>query len=162
MHFETSYPQTSELLRKAFRYYFWQRAFGYSIAMFLVCGISLWSLFSGERTGVAGFSLGLCVCYFYMWWHSAKQVTKLPKSAEGTEVKLVVEDICLRFETVHRTTTLKWTGIPSIAKFQDLWILNFDNSGHYYAPIPLNALSEEARAFIEKNVAASGGTIRTQ
>jgi hypothetical protein len=97
-----------------------------------------------------------------MWWHSAKQVTKLPKSAEGTEVKLVVEDICLRFETVHRTTTLKWTGIPSIAKFQDLWILNFDNSGHYYAPIPLNALSEEARAFIEKNVAASGGTIRTQ
>ena len=151
------------LIRRAI-FQFWWRVVGWRfIFAILLITTALIALFiRGDRSWVVGllsavlfFGL-LCVTALY-GIHFNNAVRKF-KAMDKPIADLSISEQSFTLSSGVGTTTLQWSAVTALWKFQDFWLLFFSKS--QFVTLPLESISQESKDTIVKNIETSGGKVR--
>lgn len=151
------------LIRKAvFR--FWWRVTGWRFiaVLFLVAASFLSLLLKGERSWAVG-ALGV-VLAFGLIFISALYVIHVKHAirkfnAMGTpSAELSFSKESFTLTSGLGTTTLQWSAVSELWQFPDVWLMLFSRA--QFITLPLDSISQEAKAAMLKNIELAGGMLR--
>jgi len=153
---------TEPLVEKAVRL-FWLRTVGYGelVAVVVMIAVLAWRLIEGDRSWFVGvlatfvfLSIAIPIgIYFGHYRHSVSKFRELKKPV----AEFLVDDDVLTLSSDLGTTTLKWTAVTEVWRFESMWLLLFSKA--QFVTIPLDGLPEPMREFVLERVKASGGKI---
>lgn len=160
MEHETTLEYTVPLLREAVAG-FWRRSVGAGILIALtVCtGMLGFFLIQGDRSWVVGFLAAVIffgamfvVAIYFVHYRNAIQKFRDMGSPRAT---FRVSEDSFTVSSGAGTSTLPWSSVTQVWKFNNCWLLLFSKA--QFMTLPLGCISEETRAFVLKRVAAAGG-----
>ena len=82
---------------------------------------------------------------------------KVYQKMRNPTATLRVEDDTFTLSSSIGTTTLHWTAVKELWKFQSSWLLLFSKA--QFSTLPIDDLSSEMRAFILERIQAAGGKV---
>ncbi len=151
------------ILREAVRCY-WRRTVGIAfptvlVAMAILLGVLL---FQGERGWLVGLlvavvllGIGMMSALYVLTYRRLKQKAQAIRES-GVHWTLSMDQLVVR--SALGVTTLPWTSIPELWRFDQVWLLMF--SGGAFSTLPLATVSSDARSFLVKRIQSAGGRIR--
>jgi hypothetical protein len=111
-------------------------------------------LFGGGH-GFWWLAIGAPAFYVAMWLAYYGRIQKIRQEMPDPRVTLRVEPESITFHTSERTTTLKWSAIKLLWSYPDvLFFFTYDKQ--IYTAVPVAALGDDLRRFIEEKVREHG------
>jgi hypothetical protein len=90
-----------------------------------------------------------------LWLAYYRRIQKIREEMPDHRVTLRVEPESITFQTSERSTTLKWSAIKMLWSYPDvLFFFTYDKQ--IYTAVPVAALGDELRGFIEEKVREQG------
>jgi hypothetical protein len=153
---------TEPLIERAVRS-FWIRTVGYGEPVVVIVMIALlaWRLVEGDRSWVVGVLatfvvIGVVLPLTIYIVHYRNSLGKFRAMKEPV-AEFTAGDDELTLASDLGTTTLKWSSVTELWRFESLWLMLFSKS--QFVTIPLDGLPESMREFVLARVRASGGRI---
>jgi hypothetical protein len=122
--------------------------------LLLAPSISLWREF-GQ---IAGFGLGIAVMAWIIPLAGLLRTTRTARAAGNPQVELLATEERLYFRMPQAESSVTWAGVRAIYRLTKFWIVVRAGMVNP-SVISLDALSLEARAFIEAKVKEAGGRL---
>jgi len=156
---EISFESSPALARLAALRYV-QRGHGLGVTlMAVVAGVGGVALVMGFRQWYVITGIVLACVGLLAWVSYYLKSDKPFKSMPDPKVKVWIADDSIEFASSEQSSRIKWSRIKKVWKFPDVWLF-FSYSESTFSLIPVEALSDETKALIEKQVIANGGRIR--
>jgi hypothetical protein len=142
---------------------FWRRTAGTGfLVALLVLGASFaFLLWSGDRSwlvGALGTCLGVAVAIAALVYviHLRRSLAKF--RAMGTPVAtLELDDASLCMSSSIGNSSIQWSAITELWRFQSFWLLLFSKA--QFVTLPLSCVPQEAQAFILGKIKATGARV---
>lgn len=151
------------ILRDAVRGY-WRRTVGMAFPTVLVAMALLLGglLLHGERGWLVGllaavvlFGIGMMSALYVLTDRRLRQKAQAIRRS-GARWTLSLDQLVV--ESALGVTTLPWTSIPELWRFETVWLLMFP--GGAFSTLPLATVSSDARSFLLERIRSAGGRIR--
>ena len=155
MQREISYEWSPEFVRlcsRRFVFRYARRSFIFCLVLFAlgVCGV----IFAGG-SGFWYLVISLPVAYVCFWRAYYDRIRKIRQEMSDHRVTVRIESESITFQTSERSTTLKWSAIKTLWSYPDvLFFFTYDRQT--YTAVPVSALGEDLKEFIEDKVRENG------
>jgi hypothetical protein len=131
------------------------------VAVLVTIAAFLWFVANGDRTWVVGLlgavvALGVLFPALVYVVHYRNSMSKFREMAEPV-AEFIADDDAFTLTSDRGTTTLKWSSIREVWRYDLLWLLLFSRA--QFVTVPLDGVSEQMRAFVLKRIRASGGKV---
>jgi hypothetical protein len=142
---------------------FWMRTMGYRefIGTVVIIALLVWRITEGDRSWFVGalasmvaFSIVMPVAIYVSHYRST--MGRFRKMREPI-AEFVAEEDSLALASDLGTTTLKWSAVTEVWRFESLWLLMLSKS--QFVTLPLEGIPESMQTFILDRVKAAGGKI---
>jgi hypothetical protein len=140
---------------------YWRRSIGIGLVVAVLVTIAalLWLVTNGDRTWMVGLlgavvALGISFPALVYVVHYRNSMGKFREMGNPV-AEFIVDDDAFTLASDRGTTTLKWTAIREVWRFESLWLLLFSRA--QFVTVPLDGVSEQMRAFVLERIKASGG-----
>jgi hypothetical protein len=91
--------------------------------------------------------------------HRNREALKLADTMTDRRVIVRVDPDTITFQTSRENSTVKWSSIRELWKFPDVLLLFTDDKRPTYSILPVEALSDDLRRFIQDRVRDHGGDV---
>lgn len=153
MAFQVEYAYTREFARKASARFL---ARYFRPALLLLVGlavVALIALLSGVGHGLAYAALVAPLLYLVIWNRYVHRSEKVAMDLRDPQIKLTADESGFTLQSIDHTSTLAWSRMKEVWKFDDVWLLFPYGVGSAYTAIPTSALSGGAAEFITARLA---------
>lgn len=153
---------SEDLLKKAVRAFWWRTiGLSYVIAFGIVLFCAAYLYFDGDRTWKFGLTVALVLFGAAMpllvyVTHYRNTLGKF-RALKGENATLRISPEFLGMESFIGKTSIKWSSVEELWRFDEFWLLLFSKG--QFSTLPLSCLSESDRNAILKYVEAAGGKI---
>jgi hypothetical protein len=162
MSFEATLIYSESTIRQAV-FLFWRRTVGVSF-IFVLLAIIAWFVFllaRGDRSwllGVTGtiIAVGILMSVGVYFVHFRNSMTKF-RDMGSPKAILRLEDLTFTFVSDIGESTMQWSVIKELWRFENVWLLLFSKA--HFSTLPLENLPAEMRTFIVERILANGGKI---
>ena len=131
---------------------FWRRSIGIGVvvAVAITIGLLVWRVAEGDRSWLVGLMaaivlLGILLPLMVYVVHYRNSMSKFRDMAEPI-AEFVAEEDEFTLASSRGTTTLKWTAVTEVWRFESFWLLLFSKA--QFVTLPLEGLSEQMRTFV--------------
>jgi hypothetical protein len=142
---------------------YWRRSVGMStlVAAALVIAIMFWLILSGDRSWLLGLVVAaaiLVVTFPLAIYkiHYRNSVGKL-RAMQTPQADFVAEDDTFTLSSDQGSTTLKWTSVTELWRFESFWLMLFSKA--QFVTIPLVGVPDEFQTFVLERAKAAGAKI---
>ena len=153
------FTYTPALARRAYLAYVWERqpvAVCLSPLIF-VLAITLWR--SPDYAFLGGILFGIVTLFCALWAGGWSRSGRLAAALGSPEIEWIASEVALVLHTAQVETRMAWSGVFTLHRTRRFWFLVRPGViGFVFAPV--DALSEEFRAFLEGRVRVAGGRVR--
>jgi hypothetical protein len=153
---------TEALVARAVTLY-WRRSIGIGlvIAVLVTIAALLWLITNGDRTWVVGLlravvALGILFPAIVYVVHYRNSMDKFREMANPI-AEFIADDDEFTLSSDRGTTTLKWSAIREVWRYDFLWLLLFSRA--QFVTVPLDGVSEKMRRYVLARIRASGGKV---
>ena len=162
MQHTTTLAYDEPLIREA-AFCFWRRTVGWGFPLALVVlAVSLCVLLlGGNRSWIVGVEasalvvgIGFAVAIYVV--HLRNAMTKFQGLASN-KATFVAQDEGLSFSSELGATTLPWSAVMEVWRFERVWLLLFSKA--QFTTLPLASVPLEMQSYLLQRVEASGGKI---
>jgi hypothetical protein len=145
--------------RRAYRSILWEQQFPYIIVTPFAFAWAITSLGSRDYAPLAGFVLGVVAMFWTSWLSGFRHAGRVALASSSPEIEVVATEDALIFRTPQVESIIRWSGVQALYRLRRYWIVF---RGGWVNPsfIPVEALSEEGRQFVEKQIRGAGGRVR--
>lgn len=142
---------------------FWLRSVG--LGFFVALAVAIFCLAflvaQGDRSWVVGgmgavILIGIAIAIGIYFSHYRNSIRKF-RGMESPTATVVVDDATLTLASGVATSTIGWSAVKEVWKFQGFWLLLFSKA--QFATLPLTSISPEMQDFILRRVQEQGGKI---
>lgn len=162
MPYQTTLNYNEPLLRKAVLSYWWRVAgFKFLIALAVIASALGYQLYIGDRGWLVGAQatvlfVGITFLFAIYWTHYRNGLIKF-RAMGLPHATFSASESSFTFESGAGSSTLPWSAVTEIWKFEHYWLMLFSRA--QFVTLPLADISQEFRASILERVRASGGVI---
>lgn len=165
--FKFSYEVTPELLKEAVKQMSYRQYTTGSVlgCLFFLVGLAVIGAVIVILTGpkwygilmIAGPLIVFGLSYLQIL-ATHRQATEAGRATRSPLVEMYVDTDGIRWKGSDGETELKWNAMKSLWKSRDVWLI-FVQSRSIYRVVPADAITDDAKAFIEERIRWVGGTI---
>jgi hypothetical protein len=164
MQYRATLTYSEPLVARAVALY-WRRSvsIGLVVAVLVTIAALLWFVTNGDRTWVVGLlgavvALGVLFPALVYVVHYRNSMGRFREMAKPV-AEFIVDDDAFTLTSDRGTTTLKWSAIREVWRYDLLWLLLFSRA--QFVTVPLDGVSEQMRVFVLERIRASGGKVAT-
>lgn len=163
MPFEAKLVYNEQLLRQVV-FGFWRRSIGIgpliAFAIAILCIVLL--IVQGDASWIVGalgavLAMGAAFAAAVYVVHYRNTMRKFREMGEP-EATFRAEDSTFTLSSGLGTSTLKWSSIKEVWRFEEFWLLLFSRA--QFVTLPTANLSAEMQTFVLRQVQATGGKLR--
>lgn len=162
MKHEATLIYTQQIIRSAV-FAFWRRTVGvgFGVAMAMVAGSLVYLLWVGDRSWVVGVEatvllFGVAIALTVYVVHYRNAIAKL-RQMPSLQATFVAEEQQFTATSEIGSTTLAWSSVKELWRFESCWLLLFSKA--QFMTLPLECLPTEMQAFILERLRAVGANI---
>jgi hypothetical protein len=163
MKHEATLIYTQQLIRSAV-FAFWRRTVGvgFGVAMAMVAGSLAYLLWAGDRSWVVGVEaavllFGVAIALTVYVVHYRNAIAKL-RQMPSLQARFVAEQQQFTATSEIGSTTLAWSSVKELWRFESCWLLLFSKA--QFMTLPLDCLPAQMQAFMLERLRASGAKIK--
>jgi len=157
--FQVQYAYTREFARRASGRFLGRY---FRPALLLLVGLAVFALIAllnGVGHGLAYAALVAPLLYYVVWLRYVRRAEKIAMDLRDPQIKLTADENGFTLQSVDHTSTLAWSRMKEVWKFDDVWLLFPYGVGSAYTAIPTSALAGGAGEFIAARLVESGTKI---
>lgn len=102
--------------------------------------------------------IGFCVLLVLLWVRHYFKTINVARERPDRGVTVCVEPDSITFRTSEKESTLTWSQFREVWSAPDVLLL-FPHGSKSYIVLPVDALGEDLRRYIETNVRQNGGKV---
>ncbi|MBL8692817.1 MAG: YcxB family protein [Planctomycetes bacterium] len=142
---------------------FWRRAVGtgYFVACALIGCALAYLLWSGDQSWISGalgafllFALGAAFLVYFI--HLRGSLARF-KAMGAPIATVVLEDASITMSSGLTTTSLPWSRVTEVWRFESFWLMFFSKA--QFVILPIGTVPADAQEFIISKVSATGGKV---
>ena len=142
---------------------YWQGQFGWRTIIELSIGAVILIVAATYSKGWLTGALGAVVFMYaalslYAYVYQRKRILDLYRMMNDPEVRWTLNENSLATKSSVGYSEMPWSSITELWKFSDLWLLFLARNA--FITLPLNGVSDDAKAFLESKIASPQGKVR--
>jgi hypothetical protein len=156
--YKAEYEYSLGFARKAYLVSLWHGFKGLIIVSLLLVGAGLWGLRSVDARPIAAFLLGSTLVFWFAWLTGFWRAGLSAASFRDPTMRITLTDEACRMQSCFVTSSLRWEGISTVYQRKGVLIV-CRRDAPIFTPIPVSALSEDAREFLIRRIREAGGRV---
>jgi hypothetical protein len=156
---ELHFRYTPSMAKRALLASLWDMYAVYMVMSVLVGAGCVFELKSAELRPLACFGLGVIAVLWWSWLNAYRLAGHLASTMPNPEMTVKVSDTGIEFYTDDAMSRLSWPAVRSVFRFKHVWIIE-QRVSRSRRPMPVAALTPEAKELIVRMVGNAGGRVR--